>query len=105
MIRFIIGLIVFGLASVSLVLARSNPDGGTYWLGGLLVGLLLMSRGLWAILRNWRQPGRWFSDDMGDAPAGSVQSRWFTSCEVCAKTIRIPAAGQRPVHPECLDRR
>lgn len=36
-----------------------------------------------------------------DARAGTTNSRWFATCEICGKTMRIPTAGQPMSHPAC----
>ena len=37
----------------------------------------------------------------GDASPGSKESRWFTTCEVCGKTMRKPEEGEPATHEAC----
>lgn len=46
MVRILIGIVLFVIGLVSFLAAQSSPSGGTVWIGGMLVGGLLVVTGL-----------------------------------------------------------
>ena len=44
--KIILGLVLFGAGAISYFAASNSPTGGTVWTGGMLVGALLVWRGL-----------------------------------------------------------
>ena len=95
----IVSAIIGGVALAGGMEFFSEPRGRLPLLlaGALVFGLGLTGRGLAHILRGD------FTGE-GDEKAGETPSRWFRTCEICGKTIRIPAAGEPNSHLKCRER-